>query len=102
MRAAIIRRHKIDSVIIEPGRKIMGINVRFGYRGVSTGGSTGMKISESEALSWRNGRGVRRTSGASEVGDSGLVGLNLNSPSRGEERCFLARASASRSLSGEM
>ena len=57
MRAAIIRRHKHDSVIIEARRKIMGVNVRSGYRGVSTGGSTGIKISESEAfLRWKIGR----------------------------------------------
>jgi hypothetical protein len=79
----------------------MGINVRSGYRGASTGGPTGMKISESEAFLWRNGRGGM-TSGRFEAGESGRVGLNLKSPSRGDERCFLASASASRSLSGDM
>jgi hypothetical protein len=95
-------RHKHDSVIIEAGRKIMGINLRSGYRGVSPGGSTGMNISESDALLCRNGRGGTSSSGGFELGDSGRVGLNLKSPSRGDERCFLASASASRSLSGDI
>ena len=50
IRPAIIKRHKNNSVIIEAGYKIMGINIRSGYRGVLTGGSTGIKISESEAF----------------------------------------------------
>jgi hypothetical protein len=61
-----------------------------------------MKISESEGFLCRYGRGGMSTSDGFEVGDSGRVGLNLKSPSRGDERCFLASASASRSRSGEM
>ena len=41
MIAAIIKRHKSDSIIIEKGRKIVGKNVRLGYRGAFLGGVTG-------------------------------------------------------------
>ena len=91
----------MDSVIIEAGRKILGINVRSGYLGVLVGGSTGMNISEVEAVWWRYGREDNWTSDGFEWYDSGRVGLNLKRPSRGDERCFLASASASRSLSGD-
>jgi hypothetical protein len=47
IRAVIIKVHDNAIIIIENGRKIVGTNVRSGYREDGAGGTTGMKMSRS-------------------------------------------------------
>ena len=70
MRAAIINRHDIESMIMEAGRKIVGTNVSFGYRGECVGGGTGMKFGGPADNNSRDG-----TSDGAEWPDKGRVAL---------------------------